>query len=80
MLDPNEVIKHELVPHHEVLSEAEAHSVLKQYDIKPEQLPKIFASDPASRAAAARPGNVLRIHRKSPTAGQTIAYRLVVEG
>lgn len=80
MLDPNEVVQHELVPDHEVLSEAEAHSVLQQYDIEPEQLPKIFASDPAARAARARPGDVIRVVRDSPTAGTAVAYRLVVEG
>lgn len=75
-----DVMKHELVPRHEVLSEADAQAVLQKYGITPDQLPKIYASDPAARAIRARPGQIVKIKRKSPTAGEHIAYRLVIEG
>lgn len=75
-----DVMKHDLVPKHEVLSDADAQAVLAKYGVKPDQLPKILASDPVARAVRSRPGQILKISRKSPTAGEAIAYRYVVEG
>jgi DNA-directed RNA polymerase subunit H len=75
-----DVMKHELVPRHEVLSEADAKTVMERYSVTPDQLPKIYASDPVARAIRARPGQIVKIKRKSPTAGEAIAYRYVVEG
>ena len=75
-----DVMKHDLVPRHEVLPEGEMKKVLERYNIFPEQLPKILQSDPVCKAIAAKPGQVVKIKRKSPTAGEAIAFRLVVEG
>jgi DNA-directed RNA polymerase subunit H len=44
------------------------------------QLPWIRASDPLARAIGARPGNVIRIIRKSDTSGEFVTYRFVVPG
>jgi len=74
------VLKHELVPKHEVLSPEEALIALKELGVEPDKLPWIRASDPVARAIKARPGDIVRIIRKSPTAGETIAYRYVVPG
>ncbi len=74
------IFDHELVPQHILLSREEAEEVLKTYRIKPYQLPYIKESDPAVRAIGAKPGDVVKIVRKSPTAGIAIAYRYVVEG
>ncbi|MDH5461481.1 MAG: DNA-directed RNA polymerase subunit H, partial [Candidatus Bathyarchaeota archaeon] len=41
---------------------------------------EIKASDPAVIAIGAKSGDIVRIVRKSPTAGEYIAYRYVVEG
>lgn len=73
-----DVMKHELVPRHEVLSDEEARSVFTRYGVTPDQLPKVHATDAVARAVHARPGQVLRIRRKSPTAGESIAYRYVI--
>jgi DNA-directed RNA polymerase subunit H len=75
-----DVMKHDLVPRHEVLSEDDAKGLLERYGVAPDQLPKIQASDPVARAIRARPGQIVRIRRKSPTAGEATAYRYVVEG
>jgi DNA-directed RNA polymerase subunit H len=75
-----DVMKHELVPRHEVLSEADTGKVLEKYNIFPEQLPKILQSDPVCKAIQAKPGQIVKIKRKSPTAGEAIVFRLVVEG
>jgi DNA-directed RNA polymerase subunit H (RpoH/RPB5) len=39
------------------------------------QLPSILESDAMARYIGARPGDVVRIERKSPTAGETVFYR-----
>ena len=75
-----DVMKHALVPKHEILSEKGVHKLLEKYRIKPHQLPKIKASDPAAKAIGAKPGDILKITRKSPTAGKAIAYRYVIRG
>ena len=74
-----DIFKHELVPLHILLSKEETEDVLKKYGIKPYQLLHIKASDPAARAIGAKPGDVLKIVRKSLTAGEAIAYRYVIE-
>jgi len=74
-----DVMKHDLVPRHEVLSDDEAREVLAKYAATPDQFPKIFASDAVARAIRAKAGQIIRIRRKSPTAGESIAYRYVVE-
>jgi len=68
-----------MVPLHEVLSDEETKEVLQKYGIVREQLPKIKNNDPAVRVLSAKPGQIVRVHRISPTAGRAIAYRLVVE-
>lgn len=73
-----DIFEHVLVPRHEVLTPEERDKVLAQYRVKPHQLPQIKASDPAVKAIGAKPGDIIRIIRKSPTAGEHIAYRYVV--
>ena len=73
------LFNHTLVPKHILLSQEEAQSILKQYKIKPYQLPRLKASDPAARAIEAKTGNIIKIVRKSPTAGKAIAYRYVID-
>jgi len=74
-----DIFEHQLVPKHEILTEKEKKKVLEQYRVQPYQLPQIKASDPAVKVIGAKPGDILRIIRKSPTAGEHIAYRYVVE-
>lgn len=74
------VLEHELVPKHEILSKPEAEEVLRAYKAKPYQFPRIGVSDPAARAIGAKVGDIIKItRRRSPTAGEAIAYRYVVE-
>ena len=69
---------HILVPKHELLNEKEKKELLKILGIKPEQLPKIRADDPIAKEIGAKVGDIVRIIRESPTAGTSIAYRLVI--
>ena len=72
--------KHTLVPEHVLLSEEEAKLVLEKYRVRPSQLLFIKHSDPAARSVKAKIGDIVKIIRKSPTAGEAIAYRYVVDG
>ena len=74
-----EIFEHKLVPKHEILTEKEKTEVLTQYKIQPYQMPQIKSNDPAVKAIGANPGDMLKIIRKSATAGEHIAYRYVVE-
>ncbi len=75
---PFNIFKHALVPKHEILSSEKVKRLLEKYHIKPYQLPRIKASDVAVIAIGAKPGDVVKIIRQSPTAGKHIAHRLVV--
>jgi DNA-directed RNA polymerase subunit H len=72
------ILEHELVPRHEVVPPQEALELLRKLGIEPWQLPWISADDPVVKAIGAKPGDIIRIIRKSPTAGEFIAYRYVV--
>ena len=74
-----DIFEHALVPMHEILGEKEKEQLLAQYKIHPYQMPQIKSTDPAVKAIGAKPGDILRIIRKSSTAGEHIAYRYVVE-
>ncbi|MEM5790550.1 MAG: DNA-directed RNA polymerase subunit H [Candidatus Aenigmatarchaeota archaeon] len=74
------ILSHKLVPKHEILDEKEKEELLKRYGITLRQLPRILSSDPVARALDAKPGDVIRIRRKSLTARESIYYRVVVRG
>jgi len=74
-----DLFQHALVPKHEIIDEKEKEQLLTQLRVHPYQLPQISSSDPAVKAVGAKPGDVLRIIRKSPTAGKHMAYRYVIE-
>ncbi len=74
-----EPIEHVLVPIHEKLTDEEREAFLKEYGITSlAELPKIRKDDPAIRHLQVKRGDIIRIRRKSPTAGETIFYRVVV--
>ncbi len=81
-------IAHHLAPPHEILSEEESRTVLETLGTPTERLPKILANDPGlmtdPRFPALRDahenlvGRLVRIRRPSATAGEAIAYRVVI--
>jgi DNA-directed RNA polymerase subunit H len=74
-----DIFQHKLVPKQEILTEEEKTELLTKFKVQPYQLPQISSVDPTVKAIGARPGDVLRVIRRSPTAGEHIAYRYVVE-
>ena len=74
-----DITHHTLVPKHEVISEKEGKELFEKYDITPDQLPKILATDPVSLLIGAKPGQIVKITRKSQTANEAVSYRYVVE-
>ncbi|GBG24507.1 DNA-directed RNA polymerases I, II, and III subunit RPABC1 [Hondaea fermentalgiana] len=75
-----DLMTHEMVPHHTVLSDAEKVALLQRYKIKAEQLPRMRHNDAVSRYFGLRKGQVVRIVRKSDTAGSYVTYRIVTGG
>lgn len=73
------VLEHELVPDHILLTEEETLELLKKYNITRGQLPKVKSSDVVVKQVGAKQGDVLKIMRKSLTAGKAVSYRLVIE-
>jgi DNA-directed RNA polymerase subunit H len=74
-----DIFEHALVPKHEILSEEERKQLLAQFKVQPYQMPQVKANDPAVKAIGGKPGDILKIIRKSATAGEHAAYRYVVE-
>ena len=70
---------HIYVPKHEIITKKEAEEVLEKYHSKPTDLPLIFANDPAIMELGVKPGDMIKITRKSATAGESFYYRYVVE-
>jgi len=70
---------HVYVPKHEIISKKEAEEMLEQYHCGPTELPLIFSNDPAILGLGVKPGDMIKITRQSPTAGESYYYRYVVE-
>ena len=73
------VPSHIYVPKHEIMTKEDSLEVLEKYHCKPTELPLILASDPAIMRLGAKPGDMIKITRKSATAGESLYYRYVVE-
>ena len=79
------VLKHDLVPEHHLLSEEETQEVLSKLRITCDQLPKIRKSDAGVKVlenifGPIEEGRIIKIIRKSETAEEFVAYRLITRG
>jgi DNA-directed RNA polymerase I, II, and III subunit RPABC1 len=71
------VSKHNLVPKHVLISSVEEiQDILASFHLQSKtQLPIILKTDPMARYIGAKPGNLVRITRISPSAGEYTCYR-----
>lgn len=75
----NNPIKHVLVPKHEKVPKEEEEALLTNLNAKKNQFPFIrFHEDPIARMIGLLPGDIVKITRPSPTAGECIMYRVCV--
>jgi len=77
-LNDDEIKNHVLVPKHEILNAKDKDAVLKKYNITVEQLPKILKEDAAIKSFGVKTGDVVKITRKSVTAGISTYFRTVI--
>ena len=73
-----QIFDHDFVSKHELLTPEEKEKFLEDYKVQAYQLPRINAYDPAIIAVGGKPGDIVRVIRKSTTAGKYEAYRYVV--
>jgi len=73
------ILKHELVPEHVILEEKEKKELLEKLKITVINLPKILANDSVVKTIGAKEGDIIKIIRKSATAGTSTYYRVVVK-
>ncbi len=83
--DSFNILRHNLVPEHHLLSEEEAEEVLKKLGVTRDQLPKIKTTDAVIRVleqihGPIDEGSIVKIIRKSETAQEFTVYRLVTKG
>ncbi len=72
-----DVTSHTLVPLHELCSQKEKDEVLRTFGAQAQQMPRIRVTDAGIAHLGAKEGDLIRITRKSSTAGTTTFYRIV---
>lgn len=75
-----QIKEHNLVPEHSLLNSSEKDSLLQEYHVVQKDLPKILAEDPAIAHLGAKAGDVIKIVRKSQSAGDSVYFRGVING
>ena len=74
-----DIAKHTLVPKHSKLSEKDKNALLERYQITVKELPRIGSKDAAIVDLDVKQGDVIKIVRKSATAGESVFYRGVFD-
>jgi DNA-directed RNA polymerase subunit H len=70
--------ENDFVPKHKVLKDSETKELFKIYKINEKKLPKILSKDPMVKTLGAKVGDIIKVVRQSPTAGNSKYYRVVV--
>lgn len=74
------LIDHDLVPKHEMLTSDEMSVFFEKYNCKKRNMPKLLTEDPVAKYYNMKPGDIVRIIRPSEKTGEIVSYRLVVKG
>jgi len=69
-----DVLLHELVPKHYLLTKEETKELLDKFKITVTDLPQMFEKDPVAIAIGAKEGDVVKIVRQSETTVKSIDY------
>lgn len=69
-----DVLLHDLVPRHILLTKKETQDLLDKYKINVIDLPQIFDKDPVAIAIGAKEGDVIKIIRESRTTVKLVNY------
>jgi len=69
-----DVLLHDLVPRHILLTKKETQDLLDKYKISVIDLPQIFDKDPVAIAIGAKEGDVIKIIRESRTTVKLVNY------
>ncbi len=69
-----DVLLHELVPKHYLLTKEESQKLLEKYKINISDLPQMVDKDPVSIAIGAKEGDIIKIVRESHTTVKNIDY------
>ncbi|CBH16509.1 DNA-directed RNA polymerases II subunit,putative [Trypanosoma brucei gambiense DAL972] len=72
------ITHHELVPKHTQLEDEEVKEMLEAHSLELNMLPRILSTDPVAAYLGLERGRVVRIERKSVSAGFYVTYRQVV--
>jgi DNA-directed RNA polymerase subunit H (RpoH/RPB5) len=74
------ISRHFLQPKMELIKDTEViKGVISDYNLKSiQQLPQMLRDDKMAKYFNAKPGNMMKIHRISPTAGINVFYRIIV--
>ena len=72
------VIDHYLVPKHEIVPEDKRAEFLAKLGTDNLLLPKLSKDDPVLEEIGAKKGDIIKITRKSHTAGKAIYFRIVM--
>ncbi|MBU0666626.1 MAG: DNA-directed RNA polymerase subunit H [Nanoarchaeota archaeon] len=78
MAKKKEQVEHLLIPEHVKLNEKEKKALLEKYNIEVKDLPKILSTDSAISHLDVEEKDVIKIIRKSSTAGTSTFYRGVI--
>ena len=78
MTTTKKLVKHELTPLHEKISNEEKEKLLTQMNINFKDLPKVYRDDAALAELDVKPGDIIKVTRKSTTAKETVFYRGVI--